>query len=123
MLGWAVKLPLAVVMRVLLENADGSVPVGSFARVRVPAGPDYDAVLVDEKLIGTDQSVKYVLTMAAGNLASVSPVKLGKTIDGKRVITEGLKPEDKLIISNTQFVIPGMPVVPLPDAPAKVAAN
>lgn len=113
----------SVVMRVLLDNADGSVPVGSFARVRVPAGPDYDAVLVDEKLIGTDQSVKYVLTMAAGNLASVSPVKLGKTIDGKRVITEGLKPEDKLIISNTQFVIPGMPVVPLPDAPAKVAAN
>lgn len=114
----------AVVMRVLLENADGSVPVGSFARVRVPGGPDYDAMLVDEKLIGTDQSVKYVLTVAEGNIAAVAPVKLGKTIDGKRVVLEGLKPQDKLIVSNTQFVIPGMPVTPLPDAaPPKVAAN
>ena len=71
---------------------------------------------MDEKIIGTDQSQKFVLTVGDKNVATYRPVKLGAAIDGRRVIKEGLSVNDRLITSGLQLIRPGMPVQPMDNA-------
>jgi RND family efflux transporter MFP subunit len=108
----------SIVVRGVLPNADGSLVPGAFVRVRVPKSLEYSAVLVDEKLIGTDQNQRFVLTLGAKNVVEYRPVKLGDAIDGRRIIREGLAAGDTLIVSNLQLIRPGMPVTPVPAAGA-----
>lgn len=107
----------SIVLRARVPNPDGRLVPGAFARLRIPSSAEYPALLVDEKIIGTDQNQKFVLTVGDGNVATYRPVKLGANIEGRRVITDGLKPADRLITSGLQLVRPGMPVQPM-DAPA-----
>jgi multidrug efflux system membrane fusion protein len=107
----------SIVVRGVLPNPDRSLVAGAFCRVRVPTSLEYKAMLVDEKVIGTDQDQKYVLTLGAGNVAEYRPVSLGESVGGQRIIRDGLKPDDKIIVSNLQLIRPGAPVTPLPPAP------
>ena len=114
----------SIVLRARIPNPNGQLVPGAFARLRIPSSAEYQALLVDEKVIGTDQSQKFVLTVGEKNLATYRPVKLGATIDGRRVITEGLTAADRVITSGLQMVRPGMPVQPMDGAaPAKTAAR
>ena len=112
----------SIVLRLTLPNPDGLLVPGGFVRVRIPAGRESDALMVDEKIIGTDQSRKFVLTVGPGNVAQYRAVKLGAAIDGLRVVSEGLEAADQVITSGLQMVRPGMPVVPQPVPPAKFAS-
>lgn len=86
---------------------------GMFCRVRVPVGPAHPGVLVSEKAIGTDQSVKFVYVVGADNKAEYRKVELGAIDrDGLRVVAGGLKPGEKVIVSGIQLVSPGQKVVP-----------
>jgi RND family efflux transporter MFP subunit len=107
----------SIVVRGILPNPNLSLVAGAFCRVRVPMSLEYKALLVDEKVIGTDQNQKYVLTLGPGNVAEYRAVTLGENIDGQRIIRSGLKPEDTLIVSNLQLIRPGAPVTPLPPTP------
>jgi multidrug efflux system membrane fusion protein len=107
----------SIVVRGVLPNPDRSLVAGAFCRVRVPTSLEYKALLVDEKVIGTDQDQKFVLTLGAGNVAEYRPVSLGESVGGQRIIRDGLKPDDKIIVSNLQLIRPGAPVTPLPPAP------
>jgi RND family efflux transporter MFP subunit len=106
----------SIVLRARVPNPDGSLVPGAFARLRIPSSAEYQALLVDEKIIGTDQSQKFVLTVGDKNLATYRPVKLGAAIDGRRVIKEGLSMNDRLITSGLQLIRPGMPVQPMDNA-------
>lgn len=111
----------SIALRTIFPNPNGTLVPGGFARVRIPASTEYEALLVEEKIIGTDQSQKFVLTVGAGNLAEYKSVTLGATFEGLRVIKSGLKAQDQLITSGLQLLRPGMPVMPLPpgsSAPA-----
>jgi multidrug efflux system membrane fusion protein len=107
----------SIVVRGVLPNPDRSLVAGAFCRVRVPTSLEYKALLVDEKVIGTDQDQKYVLTLGEGNVAEYRSVSLGESVGGQRIIRGGLKPDDKIIVSNLQLIRPGAPVTPLPPAP------
>lgn len=86
---------------------------GMFCRVRVPVGVAHQGLLVSEKAIGTDQSVKFVYVVGQDNKAEYRKVTLGATDrDGLRVIEDGLKPGEKVIVSGIQLVAPGQKVVP-----------
>lgn len=111
----------SIVVRGQLPNPDLQLVAGAFCRVRVPMSLEYTALLVDEKVIGTDQDRKYVLTLGAGNVAEYRAVVLGESVGGRRIIREGLKPGDPVIVSNLQLIRPGAPVMPLPPAPAAAA--
>lgn len=106
----------SIVLRALFPNPDGRILPGLFARLRMPASAEYPALLVSEDAIGTDQNQKYVLTLSATNTSAYRPVKLGPQHDGKRVIREGLTPDDKVIVTSGGMarVRPGMPVQPQP---------
>jgi RND family efflux transporter MFP subunit len=115
----------SMILRAEFPNTDGSLTPGLFARVRLPMTSEYPALLVDEKSILTDQSHKYVLGVDDKNLSVYKPVVIGPTIDGKRIIREGLKPGDRIIINGqARLPMPGTPVqhVDQPATPAKETA-
>ena len=81
-----------ILVRGVFANANRSFTPGLFARVRVPVGDQYQAVMVPERAIGTDQGQKYLLTVNDKNVVEYRAVSLGRLHDSLRVIREGLKP-------------------------------
>jgi RND family efflux transporter MFP subunit len=98
--------------RARLENRDRAFTPGLFARVRMLGDKKYDALLINDSAVGTDQTVKYVLVVGADNKVEYRPVKLGPVIDGLRVVREGLKVNDTIVVNGLQRVRPGSPVSP-----------
>lgn len=98
--------------RGLFANTDRRFTPGMFARVKLIGSAEYTALLINDSAVGTDQSVKFVLKVGAGNKVEYAPVKLGPLIDGLRVVREGLKAGDTILVKGLQQVRPGMPVTP-----------
>ncbi|HUQ09270.1 MAG TPA: efflux RND transporter periplasmic adaptor subunit [Steroidobacteraceae bacterium] len=98
--------------RGLFSNPDRRFTPGMFARVKLIGSGRYDALLINDSAVGTDQSVKFVLKVGAENKIEYTPVKLGPVIDGLRVVREGLKADDVIVVKGLQMVRPGMPVTP-----------
>jgi RND family efflux transporter MFP subunit len=98
--------------RGLFDNKDRRFTPGMFARVKLIGSGQYDALLINDSAVGTDQSVKFVLKVGADNKVEYAPVKLGPLIDGLRVVREGLKVNDVILVKGLQQVRPGMPVSP-----------
>jgi multidrug efflux system membrane fusion protein len=113
----------SLLLRLVFSNRDRDLVPGLFARVRVPIGAPRPALLVSERAIGTDQSQKFVLALAHDNTAVYRTVKLGSTVDGKRVVRSGLEPGDRVIVNGLQRVRPGMAVDPEIAAVAVSPAN
>jgi RND family efflux transporter MFP subunit len=102
----------SILLRAVFPNSDDKIVPGLFARIRVPLSDRHEAVLVDEKAIGTDQSQKFVLTLTPTNTVAYRAVTLGPSIDGKRIVQSGLKPGDEIVVDGLQHVRPGSPVTP-----------
>ena len=99
--------------RAVLRNPDGVFTPGLFARVQLEGSGRFDALLVDDKAVLTDQDRKYVYVLGKDNTAQRKDVVLGRVIDGLRVVESGLSPGDAVIVSGLQKVfMPGMPVAP-----------
>ncbi|MBX6425199.1 MAG: efflux RND transporter periplasmic adaptor subunit [Variibacter sp.] len=98
--------------RAVLANGDGLFTPGMFARVEVPASAPYQALLIPDGAIGSEQVRKFVLTVDGENVARQRYVKLGPLVDGLRVVKEGLKPDDRVIVDGLMRVRPGQKVTP-----------
>jgi RND family efflux transporter MFP subunit len=102
----------SILLRAVFPNSEGRIVPGLFARIRVPLSERYTALLVDERAIGTDQGQKFVLTLSSTNTAEYRPVKLGPTVNGKRIVRTGLTAGEQIVVNGLQRVRPGMPVTP-----------
>jgi multidrug efflux system membrane fusion protein len=125
----------SVRMRATFANADKALVPGLFARVQISGGSGKTdktkALLVNDRAIGTDQSRKFVIVVGADGKAEYRNVKLGPVADGLRVVREGLKAGEKVVVHGVQRVRPGSTVaartVPMDDGvetgtgPAKLA--
>jgi multidrug efflux system membrane fusion protein len=99
--------------RAVLRNPDRVFTPGLFARVQLQGSARFNAMLVDDKAVITDQDRKYVYVLGPHNTAVRKDVVTGREIDGLRVVTSGLAPTDKVIVHGVQKVFfPGMPVSP-----------
>jgi RND family efflux transporter MFP subunit len=98
--------------RALLDNHDRAFTPGLFARVKLMGSGQYDAVLINDSAVGTDQTVRYVLVVGAGNKVEYRPVQLGPVIDGLRVVRSGLGAGEAIIVNGLQRVRPGAEVAP-----------
>jgi multidrug efflux system membrane fusion protein len=98
--------------RAQLSNADGMFTPGMFARVQVPASAPYQALLLPDAAIGTEQARKYVLIVTPDNIAVQRYVMLGNIVDGLRVIKSGLNPDDRVIINGLIQARVGAKVAP-----------
>jgi len=103
----------AVRMRATFDNASGRFTPGLAARLSMEGTSAYDAVLVPERAIGTDQTKKFVFVVApTGGPAQFREVKPGSLIDGMRVVVGNVKPGEHVVVDGLQRVIPGVPVAP-----------
>jgi multidrug efflux system membrane fusion protein len=98
--------------RAVLQNKDGQFTPGLFARVQLLGSAEYSAILIDDRAVNTDQSQKYVLVLGANNQIEYRKVKLGRVVDGLRVVREGLKAGDVIVVNGAQRVHPGVTVTP-----------
>jgi RND family efflux transporter MFP subunit len=98
--------------RAVLQNKDGQFTPGLFARVQLLGSGEYSAILIDDRAVNTDQSQKYVLLVGANNVIEYRKVKLGRVIDGLRIVREGLKAGDVIVVNGAQRVHPGVTVTP-----------
>ena len=106
--------------RAVFDNPKGVFTPGMFGRVRVPATAPYQALLVPDAAIGSEQVRKYVLVVDGQNKTVQKYVTLGQLVDGKlRVIKEGLGPDDKVIVNGIARVRPGQVVNPQTEAQAQ----
>ena len=101
-------------MRATFSNADNALAPGLFAKVQVATGNsrggETKAAMIAERAIGTDQDRKFVYVVNGDGKAEYRPVKLGPVIDGLRVVRDGVKPGEKIIVNGLQRVRPGAPV-------------
>ena len=98
---------------------------GLFMRVRLPVGSPHKSVLVAEQALGTDQGRKFVYVVNDKNEVVYRPVQVGRLLEGKRVINEGLSTGERVVVSGLQRVRPGAKVDPKDEdlgKPAKAAA-
>ncbi|MEM6512470.1 MAG: efflux RND transporter periplasmic adaptor subunit [Pseudomonadota bacterium] len=99
--------------RALIPNPDGFLIPGLFARVRLIGSSGYDALLVNESAVLTDQTRKYVYVVGADNAAVRRDVRLGRNIEGLRVVESGLQAGERVIVNGVRKVFfSGAPVTP-----------
>lgn len=98
--------------RGLVPNKDLSILPGQFARVRVLGSAPYEALLLPDTAIATDQSRKVVFVVKADDTVEMRPVVLGPLDDGLRVVREGLKADDRVIVEGLQRARVGTKVSP-----------
>jgi len=98
-------------VRALLDNADRAFTPGLFARVQLLGSGEFQAMLIDDKAVLTDQDRKYVYVVDKEGKAQRRDIQLGRTAEGLRIVQQGLAAGDRVIIDGVQKVfMPGMPV-------------
>jgi len=104
-------------MRALLDNHQRQFTPGLFARVRLPGSAQFEAVLIDDKAVLTDQDRKYVYVVDGQGKAQRRDIQPGAMVDGLRIVKSGLQSGDNVIVAGLQKVfMPGMPVTAQPVA-------
>ncbi|MGQ0657159.1 MAG: efflux RND transporter periplasmic adaptor subunit [Chromatiales bacterium] len=105
--------------RTVFPNPEDLLSAGMFGRILIPGGPEYRAVLMSERAIGSDQGRKFVWVVKDDNKVEYRPVELGRLIEGFRVITAGLRAGEQVIVEGQQKARPDVTVVPS-EEPLKV---
>jgi RND family efflux transporter MFP subunit len=98
--------------RAQFSNSDGMFKPGLFARVQVPGSAPYQALMVPDVAIGTEQVRKFVYVVDKDNVARQRFVTLGPVIDELRVIKDGVSATDRVVINGLMRVRPGQKVTP-----------
>jgi len=98
--------------RAVIPNKDLSILPGQFGRVRLIASSPYEALLVPDAAIATDQTRKIVFVVKDDNTVEAKQVVPGPLDEGLRVIREGLKADDRVVVDGLQRVRVGAKVTP-----------
>lgn len=98
-------------MRALLDNRDRRFTPGLFARVQMPGSAEFNAMLIDDKAVMTDQNRKFVYIVDKDGKAQRRDIDVGRMAEGLRIVQKGLANGDRVIVDGMQKVfMPGMPV-------------
>lgn len=109
--------------RAVVDNKNQLLQPGLFGRLQLWGG-DADALLIPDQAVVSDQARKIVFLVDADNVVKPAPVVLGPIVDGLRVVRDGLRKADRVIIEGiaNPMVRPGAKVVP-EVAQIKAASN
>jgi RND family efflux transporter MFP subunit len=99
-------------VRGVFPNPDGTLVPGLFARIRAPREILKDALLVTERALGADQRGRYLLVVNSQNVVEYRPVKVGASVDGMRVVEQGIRPGEWVVVNGLQRARPGAKVKP-----------
>jgi RND family efflux transporter MFP subunit len=108
----------AIRVRGRFANPDRAITPGSFARVRIEVTPPRPVLLINEQALQSKLAMRYVLVVTDDGKTGFRPLQLGEAVDGGlRVVTGGLGPDEKLVVSGLGKVFyPGMQVQPTPTS-------
>jgi RND family efflux transporter MFP subunit len=110
-------------VRAILPNTDRALLPGFFVRVRVPVQQQADALLVPDVALGSDQGGRYVLVVNADNVVEQRKVAVGQSAGTMRVIDDGLKADDRVVVAGVIRAIPGEKVDPQMQTAAAAPAG
>lgn len=99
-------------IRASFPNLDNDLLPGLFARIRLAGSNAYDAILIDEKAIGSDLNHRFVLVVNRNDQLEYRAVQLGGQVNGLRIIREGLESTDRIVVNGLQRVAPNMQINP-----------
>jgi RND family efflux transporter MFP subunit len=108
--------------RAVLANPDGLFTPGMFARVRVPASRPFEALLVPDSAIGTEQIRKFVYVVDGENTVRQKYITLGSLDGNLRVVQQGLEATDRVIVNGMVRARPGIKVTPQTEGEKPAAA-
>src|SRR5438067_1088885 len=102
--------------RVVLKNWNPNlITPGFFVRVRVAGATPYRAALVADKVISSQQGLKYAFVVKPDNTIERRTLETASTFEGKRIVKSGLKDGEKVVSTRLQLLQPGMKVTPVPE--------
>ena len=97
-------------IRAVIDNPDGQLTPGLFAKIKLETGTPQAKVLISDQSIGADQDRRYVLAVDKDDKTQYRSVELGPVVDGLRVIEQGLQPGERIVVKG--LVRPGMQITP-----------
>jgi RND family efflux transporter MFP subunit len=96
--------------RATVANPDGFITPGMFGHLRLYAAKSFDALMVPDEAIVTDQTRQVVYVVGPEDTIAQKVVQPGRLLGGLRVIREGLDAGDRVVISGVQRARPGRKV-------------
>lgn len=97
--------------RARFDNKDGNLVPGMFVAIRLGSGTTRNALLIPERAVQSDLNKKFVFVVGKGDKAEMREVRLGASVEGKRIVLQGLKSGDRVIVDGVQHVAQGAPVM------------
>ena len=114
----------SVSLRASFRNPQRLLLPGQFVRVRIEAGANPNGIAIPQRAVQLTPGGGTVMVLGAGNMPTPRPIKLGRLAGGNWVVTEGLRPGERIIVDGLQKVRPGAPVKPVAlGAAVRSAAN
>jgi membrane fusion protein, multidrug efflux system len=108
--------------RVVLKNWNPNlITPGFFVRTRVAGATPYRAALVEDKVISSQQGLKYAFVVKPDNTVERRNLETGSIFEGKRIVKHGLKDGEKVVSTRLQLLQAGMKVQPIPEQPTPAA--
>lgn len=101
--------------RAVFANANALFTPGMFGRLRVPGSAEYEALLVPDSAIGTEQIRKFVYVVDAENNVQQKFVELGSLQGSQRVVRSGLDVNDRVVVNGLMRARPGTKVTPVKE--------
>ncbi|MCC2665760.1 MAG: hemolysin secretion protein [Geminicoccaceae bacterium] len=93
-------------------NPEHLIVPGQFGRIQIPGSPEYEAILIPDEAIVTDQSQKLVMTLTEDDTIEPRVIRPGPRELGLRIVRSGLEPSDRIVINGLMRVRPGVQVSP-----------
>src|SRR5947207_3920656 len=103
--------------RIVLKNWNPAfITPGFFVRVRIAGATPYRAALIDDKVISSQQGLKYAFVVKPDNTVERRTLETGPIFEGKRIVKRGLKDGEKVVSTRLQLLQAGMSVTPVPES-------
>ncbi|KRF00553.1 RND transporter MFP subunit [Frateuria sp. Soil773] len=99
-------------LRAVFDNADARYTPGLYVRLQLRTDSRQPRALIDDRAVGTDLGNKFVYVLGKDRKVAYRKVTTGPLLDGLRVVTDGLGPNDLVVVNGLQHVRPGMEVNP-----------
>ena len=113
----------AILMQVEFPNPGNVLRPGGFGNIRTVTRLDQGALLVPQRAVNNVQGKYLIAVVGSDNKASIRPVSVGEKVDTSWIITEGLKPGDRVIAEGSQKVRDGTQVNPKPYQPESTSSS
>jgi multidrug efflux system membrane fusion protein len=97
-------------VRGVFANADRALVPGMFAKVRIPAGPPEQTLLIPDVAVGFDQNYKFVYVVNPTNVVETRTIETGRSHGALRAVLKGLMPQDRVVVNGLMVARPGAKV-------------